>query len=269
MSNPVISRNPYFTGETQRPNQFGQQQTNVQPDMPAQPNYSAFDPQPVEGRMTYTDAMNKVALLLGVTVVTGIVAAFVVPTPSMPAVAMISSFAALGLGFFAAFKPMVSPGLAIAYAAIEGVALGTITSAFNMYYPGIAFQAILATMVIVGVTLGLHYSGAVRTTKRGRKIVYVVALGYLVFSLINVVLTWTGILGGFGLRNGPFGLLIGAAMILVAAYMLIADFEQINEAIAHQAPTQFAWTAALAIVMTILWIYIEVLRLLAILANNR
>ncbi|QRV01953.1 Bax inhibitor-1/YccA family protein [Arcanobacterium phocisimile] len=268
MSNPVMSRNPYFTGQTQRPNQFGQQ-AGMRPEMPAQPTPTAFDAQPTDGLMTYTDAMNKTALLLGVTVVTGIIAAFVVPTPSMPAVALIASLTALGLGFFAAFKPMVSPGLALGYAAIEGIALGTITAAFNIFYPGIAFQAILATLVIVGVTLGLHYSGAVRTTKRGRKFVYVVALGYLVFSLLNTVLIATGVLQGFGVRNGPFGVLIGAAMILVAAYMLIADFEQINEAIVRRAPAQFAWTAALGIVMTILWIYIEVLRLLAILADNR
>lgn len=268
MSNPVMSRNPYFTGQTQRPNQFDQAAYG-QPEMTSQPSYSTFDAKPADGRMTYTDAMNKTALLLGVTVVAGVLAAMLVPVPSMYAIALMSSLAALGVGFFAAFKPMVSPALALGYAVLEGVALGTITRAFDLLYPGIAFQAILATAVIVAVTLGLHYSGAVRTTPRGRKIVYIVAIGYLVFSLINMVLVWTGAVAGFGLRSGNLGLLIGTAMIFIAAYMLIADFEQVNEAIANGAPAQFAWTTALAIVMTILWIYIEVLRILAILADNR
>ncbi|WP_216379587.1 Bax inhibitor-1/YccA family protein [Arcanobacterium phocae] len=267
MSNPVMSRNPYFTGQTQRPNQFDQAGF-AQQQVPTQP-VSAFDARPADGRMTYTDAMNKTALLLGVTVVAGILAAFIVPLPSMPAIALISSLAAFGVGMVAAFKPIVSPALAISYATLEGVALGSITAAFNIFYPGIAFQAILATAVIVAVTLGLHYSGAVRTTPRGRKIVFVVAIGYLVFTFVNMILVWTGLLDGFGLRSGTLGLVIGAVMIVVAAYMLIADFEQVNEAIKNGAPANFAWTTALAIVMTILWIYIEVLRILAILANNR
>ncbi|QJC22400.1 Bax inhibitor-1/YccA family protein [Arcanobacterium buesumense] len=265
MSNPVMSRNPYFTGQTQRPNQFDQA-TLGQPQ--AQPVPTAFDAQPVDGRMTYTDAMNKTALLLGVTLVSAVLAAFIVPVPSFPAVAMLTALAAFGVGMFAAFKPMVSPGLALSYAVLEGVALGTITGAFNIFYPGIAFQAILATAVIVAVTLGLHYSGAVRTTPRGRKIVYVVAIGYLVFSLLNMILVATGMLDNFGLRSGGFGILIGMVMIVVAAYMLIADFEQVNEAIDRGAPKEFAWTAGLAIVMTILWIYIEVLRILAIFADR-
>lgn len=292
MSNPVMTRNPYFQQTQQRPNQYGQpnaygaqnsaqayqqhEQREANQYIPENYNQNgAFDPKPETGRMTYSDAMNKTAILLGTTIVAGVLTVALLPAAMWMPAAWIGIIAAFVIGMIIAFKRVVSPVLALAYAVLEGVALGAITGAFEMMFPGIAMQAILATVVIVGVTLALHYSGAVRTTPRGRKFVYIVALGYLVFSLVNIVLMLTGVTNtAFGVRGMeiagiPVGVIIGGLMILVAAYMLIADFEAVNFAVANGAPKEFAWTCAIAIVMTILWIYIEVLRILAIIASNR
>lgn len=288
MSNPVMTRNPYFNETRQRPNQYDQAGRYAQPNQFGQEyqqaqqyapsNYAqggAFDPQPQTGRMTYSDAMNKTAILLGATILSGVLAVTVLPLDLWMPVALVSTIAAFVLGMVIAFKRVVSPAMAIGYAVLEGVALGAISGAFDLMYPGIAMQAILATIVIVGVTLALHYSGAVRTTPRGRKFIYIVSLGYLVFSLINIVLMLTGLSDtAFGLRGMeimgiPVGIILGGLMILVAAYMLIADFESVNFAVDNGAPKEFAWTCAIAIVMTILWIYVEVLRILAILAQDR
>lgn len=282
VSNPVMSHNPYFQQTQQRPNNYGaptspnqygnnpytQLNTMTAGQQQFQMPQSPFDATPASDRMTYTDAMNKTAIILATTVITAILTVSLLPMNMWMPAAWVSIIGSFVLMFVLAFKRIVSPFLAIAYGVLEGVSLGAITGAFELIYPGIAFQAILATVVIVAVTLGLHYSGAVRTTPKGRKFVYVVSVGYLVFSLINVVLLAFGVLDNWGFHNGPLGIVIGAAMILVAAYMLIGDFEDVKVAIANGAPKAFAWTVGLGIVATILWIYMEVLRLLAIFASN-
>ncbi|MDO5025044.1 MAG: Bax inhibitor-1/YccA family protein [Trueperella sp.] len=303
MSNPVMSRNPYFS-DTRRPNNYApQQQTAYQTDyrgqyspegytqqpgaFPNQPaanaQQSAFTQQPAAAgigatteRMTYQDAMNKTAILLGTTLVFGIVTALLLPLSLMGPVAGGAVIIAFIIGMVIAFQRVVAPALAIAYAALEGIALGAITAALELVVPGIALQAIIATAIIVAVTLGLHYSGKVRTSSRGRKIVLTVMIGYLIFLVVNMIGSFFGVFdfGAWGLASAtilglPIGVVIGAGMILVAAYLLVADFEDVNTAIANGAPQKFAWTCGIAIVMTILWIYIEVLRLIAIVASSR
>ncbi|MDP9806115.1 putative YccA/Bax inhibitor family protein [Trueperella bonasi] len=301
MSNPIISNNPYFKAGQRRPNQAPQgfQQGYEQSGQagygyPDQQNYAqqyetysgqyqanqyqqgAFQsygsPYADDGRMTYQDALNKVGILLGLAIISGVATAVLLPPALWMPVAIATVVAAFVVGLVMPFQRMVKPGLAIAYSVLEGVALGAITAAFEQVIPGIAFQTILATAIIVGVTYALHYSGAVRTSSKGRKIVLVIMLGYLVFSLVNIVLMLFGVfdnqawgMRGYEIAGIPLGVILGAVMILVAAYMLVADFEDINIAIENGAPKEFAWTTGIAIVMTILWIYIEVLRIIAIL----
>lgn len=284
MSNPITTRNPYFSTQQVRPNQFDQtaygDQYAYRTPNAQQAAYGQAQGE-VAGngafateRMTYNDALNKVAVLLGIAVISGVATAVLLPPAMWMSVAVVSVIGAFVVGLILAFQKMVKPGLAIAYAVLEGVALGALTAAFEIFVPGIAIQTILATAIIVGVTLALHYSGAVRTTPKGRKIVITVALGYLIFSLVNLVLMWTGVLDqawgvrGYEVAGIPLGVILGAGMILVAAYMLIGDFEDINTAIVNGAPREFSWTVGIAIVMTILWIYIEVLRLIAILSDR-
>ncbi|MFY9262428.1 MAG: Bax inhibitor-1/YccA family protein [Actinomycetaceae bacterium] len=310
MSNPVMTRNPYFQDTGVRPNQYAQpvdpyaqqqygqqaygQQSYQQPygqqgyqqpvDPYAQPYGQAFGQQPYatgafdarpSNTMTYQDALNKTAILLGITIITGLLTIAVLPVVLWMPVAIVATIAAFVIGIVISFKKTISPALSIAYVVLEGMALGAITGAFDLLFPGIAFQAILATMVIVAVTLGLHYSGAVRTSAKGMRIIAAVVIGYLVFSVINLVLIMTGLISNpWGMRGMevfgiPLGVILGVVMILIAAYMLIADFELVNTAVANNAPKEFAWMAGLGIVMTILWIYVEVLRILAILASNR
>lgn len=297
MSSPVMSRNPYFKKTAVRPNQF---QSQPQPQGSYQNpqgfagydqayqgqyvppayqqqayagSYGAFQPaapQARSGLMTYRDAMNKTGILLGVTVLSGIATSILLgANPGlMLSVAMIASIAAFVVGLVIAFKRMIAPGLAIAYAVLEGVALGGLTAALNLFWPGVAMEAVLGTVIVVGVTLGLHYSGKVSTTPKGMKFVMIVALAGIIFGFLNMFISiftqsnplWNNPLLGIGL---------GVVMILVAAYMLINDFENVQYAVANGAPAEFSWTCATAIVMTILWIYVEVLRIAAIIADNQ
>lgn len=302
-----MNRNPYFQQANQRPQDVRQGYANPQqsgsrqtqygndytqqyapngygdPQYRNQPQYQGGSSAPQGAfiqddsrseSMTYRDAMNKTAILLAITVVSAIVAVAILPASSYYAAAIVTSLAAFVVGIILAFQRMVKPGLAIAYTVLEGIALGAITVAIDTIYPGVAFQAISATIIIVAVTLGLHYSNAVRTTTRGRKIVLAIAIAGVIFALLNFVLMITGVAEQqWGLRSItvmgiPLGIILGVVMIVVGAYMLIADFEDVNTAVAQKAPKEFAWTCGIAIVMSILWIYVEVLRVAAMLASN-
>lgn len=269
MTNPVMERNPYFKTGGARPNQFDQ--TRYQTDYSRQSapqdfmgGAAGYVVQPIAERMTYRDALNKTAILLGATLLAGIATVVITPMGMWSPLAIFASLAAFVVGMIIAVKPQVSPGMSIAYAVLEGVSLGALTGFVNMFIPGLAFQAILATAVIVGVCVVLNYSGAVRTTSRGMKYAIVVAFGAIIFGIVN---TFVGMFSGQNLRmvtvaGIPLGVIIGIVMLFVAAYFLINDFEMVQFAVENQAPKSFAWTCAIGIVMTILWIYIEVLRLL-------
>ena len=172
---------------------------------------------------------------------------------------------------FGAWRPMVGPGISIAYSLFQGVALGAITNAFDTLYPGVAFQAILGTAIVVGVAVFLHMSGKVRTTAKGRRVVLTIMIAYIIFGFVNLILMLTGVTNS--LRNitvGGFhlGIILGLVMIAVAGYVLISDLETAKLAVERHAPKEFAWTAAFGIVMTVLWIYLEVLRIVAYLAAS-
>lgn len=313
MSNPIMSRNPYFTeqrtpagypampgyqpGRGDQPQQPGIQQAygqqgydqqayGQQPFGQQDQHYDApvFGDRAANGEpaLTYDDIMMKTGILLGVTVLTGILSWMLfVPDNTAAAnfgtaftIAIVASLAAFGVGLVMAFKRQLGPGLTISYAALQGVALGTLTGVLELMYEGIALQAVLATASVVAVAWFLHTSGLVRTTPKGMKIVLTIMIAAIVFSLANLFLSWTGVIDApWGMRSAevmgiPLGVILGVVMIVVASYMLINDFEVAKIAVANRAPRSFAWTAAIGIVMTILWIYLEVLRLIAILNQD-
>lgn len=275
-NNPVLNRNPYFNAQAATPNTAyaGQQyaapqQAYAQAEAQQQYVQGPFTQAPTS-TMTYDDAMVRTFTLLAVAIVAGVATVALVPLTSAAGLAMIASLAAFGFGMWASFQRMVSPILAILYAGLQGIALGAITGALNTIYPGVALQAVLGTICVVGVAVGLHMSGKVRTTPKGRRVMLIVLVAAVVYSLVNMLLMVTGLAQNslFGLRDGSLGIVFGFVMIAVAGYMLISDLETIQIAVAKGAPKEFAWTCAFGIVMTILWIYIEVLRIAAILANR-
>ncbi len=287
-TNPVMEKNPYFRPGAATPN-YGQPYSTAgtATAVPASPDRLASDPYampaphamptgPVAAygtTMRYNDALEKTGILLGITVLSAIAAAVALPLQFLMPLAIGGSIAALVISIVAATKPLVKPGLAIAYAVLEGATLGAITGAFNMVYPGIAFQAILATVVIVAVAVGLHMSGKVRTSARGRRIILTIMIGAIVYGLADMALVLTGVLGNsmdyFTLGGIPIGIIMGIVLIIAAGYSLIGDLELIQYAETNGAPREFAWTCAFGLIISIIWIYVEVLRILAILASDR
>ena len=228
--------------------------------------YSRPSATPVEtDRMTYEDTMVKIvvsfAILLG-----GAAVGWIFPALLLPA-----AIVGFVLALVNIFKKKPSPALILSYAAVEGIFVGGITSFFELRFPGIAVQAVIGTFVVVGVTLALFASGKIRASKKATKVFLIAMVGYLVFSVINVILMLTGATtDAFGLRSVqvfgiPLGLILGVLVIIMAAYSLVLDFDSIQTGVKRGAPRIYGWTGAFGIMVTVVWLYLEILRMLAIL----
>ena len=216
-------------------------------------------------RMSYEDTIVKIVASFAVLLV-GAAVGWFVPVLAIPA--LIVGFV---LALVNIFKKKPSPALVISYAAVEGIFVGAITMFFETLYPGIAVQAVIGTLVVVGVTLALFTSGKVRASKKATKVFLIAMIGYGVFSIINLILMVTGATTQpFGLRSFeiagiPLGVIIGVFVIIMAAYSLVLDFDSIKTGVQRGAPRVYGWTAAFGIMVTVVWLYLEILRILALL----
>ncbi|HEY0259539.1 MAG TPA: Bax inhibitor-1/YccA family protein [Lacisediminihabitans sp.] len=228
--------------------------------------YSRPSATPVEtDRMSYEDTVVKIVVTFVFLLIGAGVGWFV------PALAVPAALVGFGLALVNIFKRKPSPALVLSYSAVEGVFVGGITVFFESRFPGIAVQAVIGTLAVVGVTLALFASGKVRASRKATKVFLIAMVGYAVFSIINVILIATGVnRDAFGLSSAtifgiPLGLLIGVVVIIMAAYSLVLDFDSIKTGVQRGAPRAYAWTAAFGIMVTVVWLYLEILRMLAIL----
>jgi len=172
------------------------------------------------------------------------------------------------------FRKKPSRGLILAFAAFEGLFVGGVSSFFNTMWEGIVPQAVFGTLAVIGVTLFLFLSGKFRTSPRMNRIVMVAMIGYLVFSLTNFGLMAFGATDAmFGLRSYeifgiPLGVILGILVVFLAAYSLVMDFESIKAGVEQGAPRVYGWQGAFGIMVTVVWLYVEILRLLAILRGD-
>lgn len=219
---------------------------------------------PESERMTYEDTIVKTVLTIGVVVI-GAAVGFFVPVLALPA-----ALAALVLAIVNVFKKKPSAALVMLWALAQGIAVGALSGVLERALPGVIGQALLATAAVLGVTLALFASGKVRASAKATKI-FIIAMGaYALFSLVNFGLMVFGVNDDpWGLRSAevfgiPLGLLIAPLVILLAAYSLVLDFTEIKEGVEQGAPKQFAWKAAFGLVLTIVWLYVEILRMISI-----
>ena len=236
-------------------------------------------------RMTVEDTVFKTLALFGVLVVGAVVgwiwsmAGVSAANPSPSAAPMVvGGLVGFVLALVAIFKKKPSVPVFFAYAVFEGLFVGGISAFFEFMFPGIVIQATLATLSVVGVTLALFASGKVRASARATKIFMIAMIGYMVFGLINLglMLFNAPIAGGaFGLYSQPsflfgipWGVLIGVVVVIMAAYSLVLDFDQIQRGVRNGAARVYGWVGAFGIMVTVVWLYVEILRLLAILRGN-
>jgi uncharacterized YccA/Bax inhibitor family protein len=251
----AFSRKGYATFNDAPPATAGQLE-----DMYNAPTATGVD----TGRMTMDDVVIKTGLMFAVLLPLAVVN-YVVASPLLTIVGVI---AGLVLGLVVAFKQSTNPALILSYAAAEGLFIGGISKAFESQWNGIVPQAVLGTLSVFAVALAAYKSGMVRATPRFKKTVLIAMGGYLVFCLVNLVVMLAGGGGEFGLRSGGFGILIGLFAVGLAAAMLILDFDFADQGVKNGIPERYSWLAAFGLVVTLVWLYIEMLRLIAILRGD-
>lgn len=253
-NNPALTRSPAFGGGGQRADEI---------DLLEQAYLAPSATSLHTGRMTVEDVVNRTALLLGTAVVTGALTWGL----GLGALALPAALVGLVLALVIIFKQSTSPGLILAYAAVEGVFLGGISQYFNAAYPGIVVQAVAGTAGVTAVMLGLYRSGKIRVTPQFTKMVVGATIGFFLLIMVNFVASFFTA-GGLGLREGPLGIVVGLVAIGLASLNLVLDFDLVERGARQGVPERYGWFAAFGIMVTLVWLYIEILRLLAILRGN-
>jgi uncharacterized YccA/Bax inhibitor family protein len=219
--------------------------------------------------MTYDDVIRKTVTSFAVLLV-GAGAAVTLATV-MPGIvmglALVALLGGLVLGLVNAFRREPNPGLILAYAATQGFFLGAFTWMLEMAYPGVAVQAVTATLVVFGTVLALFKSGKVRATPKLTKFFFTALIAYAVFSLVNLGMVMFTDIGMFGMRAGWLGVAIGAFAILLATYSLVLDFTNIQEGVEAGVEQKYGWAAAFGLTVSLVWLYIEILRVIVILRS--
>jgi uncharacterized YccA/Bax inhibitor family protein len=181
----------------------------------------------------------------------------------------VALFGGLILSLVGIFKPATSPVVAPLYAACEGLVLGVVSSMFNVRYPGIAANAVLLTFSVLGLFLFLYATRIVRVTSGMKVAVFAATGGICVVYLIDMVLGFFGHSVGFIYGNGALGIGISVFICAIAAFNFFLDFDAIEGFIRSGSPKYMEWYAGLALLITLVWLYLEILRLLSKLQSRR
>jgi uncharacterized YccA/Bax inhibitor family protein len=172
-------------------------------------------------------------------------------------------FGGLILALIMSFKPAMATYLAIPYAALEGMAMGGLSAILERRYPGIAMEAVGATFAVFAAMLLAYKTGLIRATERFKSVVVAATGAIFLFYLISMVVGFFHVNTG-GLFNGSaLGIGISLAIIVVAALNLILDFDIMETGAARGAPKYMEWFSAFGLLVTLVWLYMEILRLLA------
>ena len=242
------SNNPIFT------NRAFQQQAPTPAELQAM--YDGSDRLTVDDVVIHTGGL---LALLGITAGAGWAFSPAGQISGWPIAAL---FIAFGLSMIMVFTRRVNPALVIAYTVFEGLFLGAISHAYNDYRGGIVAQALLGTGAIFVVMLLLHTSGRFRATPRMTRLVIGASFGVVALFLVDILVNAFGGSIGFVDGNGPIAILLSLAILVIGALQFTLDFTFIEQAVAGGAPSREAWRMSYGLVVSFVWVYISLLRLL-------
>jgi uncharacterized YccA/Bax inhibitor family protein len=264
---PPPQGNPYTQG-----NPFAQDgpyagRPDLTPDQLAQ-MYGAPPAGPAQtGRMTIDDVVMRTAITLGTVVLLAVVSWLAIPVGSGRGIGVGASVAGLAVGMLIIFRRRISPPLILTYAALQGVFLGYWSHTLNTFYGGVVAQAVIGTLGVFAGTLAAYKVGAVRVTPRYQRIGLSIAIGFVVLTAINLIAALIGGGDGLGLRTGGLGILVGIVGVLLGAFFLTLDFNEIERGVHQGARREESWLAAFGLTLSLIWIYLEMLRLLSLLRD--
>jgi uncharacterized YccA/Bax inhibitor family protein len=214
--------------------------------------------------ITIDDIVTKTGITAGAAIIAGALTAW----SGLYVLALPAFIVGFVVSLIIIFKQSSNPALVMTYSIAEGIALGGIAGLINQRFPGIGFQALIGTVGVLVGMLVVYKTGAVKVTPRFTKWLMGALIGVVVLMLVNLIAGFF-IPGGFGLRDGgPLAILFSVVVIGVAAFSLLLDFDMADQAVRAGAPARFAWYIAFGLMTTLVWLYIEILRLLTYLRQE-
>jgi uncharacterized YccA/Bax inhibitor family protein len=266
-SNPILSRQDAFTPAAPQYNQNPYNQPQTGYSQYPTPGYPQAPVEPAEGRMTFDDVVTKTALTMGILIIAAALAWMFVPDALYFPALIASGLIGFIVVMIVAFRRRVQPGLVLLYAAIEGVFIGMISKVFENLYEGIVVQAVIGTFAAAAVTLAAYKFFNIRVTPKFRKVVIIATIAFAVALLINFVANLFGL--NLGFRDTGTGAISMLAVVFsligatLAVLNLVLDFDYIEQGVAMGAPASESWRGAFGLTVTMVWLYIEILRLLS------
>ena len=227
------------------------------------------------GTMTYDDVVVKSIMCFGLLLV-GAVAGWMAGIVAM-GVAMVLFFAScavtLGLAIFIQFSKKIRPGAIVTYSLIEGFSLGVISYTFEAYFPGIVISAVLATLVVIGTTLAAFMMGFVRNSSTLTRVAGIGSIAFFFYYLVTFALSLSGMVNMravnsitvFGI---PLGVIIGVLAVFIGVLCLVRDFDAVKVGVANNVPEKYSWLCTFAIMTDVIWIYLEILKILSYLMRR-
>ena len=279
-SNPVFRSLPKSQGGYA---QFGTGAAGAGAAIQAEPYTTQYPDQRQTGvsrPLTIDDVVTKTGVTLAVLSAVAVVSYFLVAGNVALAgpFALVGGLGGLALVMIATFgRKQDNPAIVLSYAALEGLFLGAISFVLaNFYVSGASAGALIgqAILATIGVFIGMlvvYKTGAIRVTPKFTRMIIAGIFGVVVLALGNFVLAMFGVGGGEGLGlrgNGPIAIIFSLVCIGLAAFSFLLDFDAADQMIRAGAPEKAAWGIALGLTVTLVWLYIEILRLLSILQSD-
>lgn len=257
MANAVLSRQ---FGEKKQPAVDGAMSTAQIPDSP------------VSGDVMTIGGSIRATGFLFLLLVAGGVYGWTLVEPStevvFPGWLIFAVLGALAVALVTIFKPNLARITGPIYAVAEGVVLGAITRVYESAWEGIAIQAVLATFATFAVMLVLYVTRTIRVTEKTRSVIIGATVGIFAFYMVSLLLSLFGASVPLVWDGGAVGILFSAFVVVVASFNLLLDFDLIERGAASRAPAYMDWYAAFGLMVTVVWIYLEMLRLLSKIRSN-
>lgn len=227
------------------------------------------------GTMTFDDVVVKSIMCFGLLLV-GATAGWMAGIVAMGVAFVLflaSGAVTLGLAFFIRLSKKIRPGAIVTYSLIEGFSLGVISYTFEAYFPGIVISAVLATLVVIGTTLGAFMLGFVRNSSTLTRVAGIGSLAFFFYYLVTFALSVSGMVNMravnsitfFGI---PLGVIIAVLAVFIGVLCLVRDFDAVKVGVASNVPVKYAWLCTFAIMTDVIWIYLEILRILSYLMRR-
>ncbi|WLW58130.1 Bax inhibitor-1/YccA family protein [Streptomyces sp. YU58] len=241
-------------------------------DYTTNPYAPGADPTPRAGgtAVTMDDVIMRTATTLGTVALTAVLSWLLLPVDQANigrsyGLATGAALIAFVLAMIQTFRRTPSSALILGYAAFEGVFLGVLSSSVSTYIaPGVVVQAVLGTFAVSAGVLIAYRMRWIRVTRRFAGFVGAAATGFVLLLVADLLFSAFGAGDGLGFHSGGLGIVFGVVGIVLGAAFLALDFQQIEDAVVYGAPREQAWLAAFGLTTTLVWIYLEVLRVLSL-----